>query len=221
VASMGLLFDSIRSDRSVLRLMSNPYALVPDGTGPDRNDSRAVTFWPSHNVWTTPFIMAGCNTRIVRRTHSLLGRPWGEDFSYVEAMGTGRGFRGWMKAQTIRLGLGALVSIMATPFLRWMAVGTILPHPGEGPSESERNAGMFKAHVVGEREGETIRLDVIGEGDPGYLATSRMLAQTALALACDTLPELYGVLTPGAVVGDQLIERLPRVGVRFELRNES
>jgi short subunit dehydrogenase-like uncharacterized protein len=221
VASMSLLFDAIRSDRSVLRLMANPYALVPGGSGPDRNDSRAVAFWASHNVWTAPFIMAGCNTRIVRRTHALLGHPWGEDFSYVEAMGTGRGFGGWMKGQTIRLGLGALVSIMAIPFLRWMAIGTILPHPGDGPSEKERHAGMFKAHVVGERAGETIRLDVIGEGDPGYLATSRMLAQTAVALACDELSDVYGVVTPGAAVGDALLNRLPRVGVRFELRDDS
>ncbi|MGB0639435.1 MAG: saccharopine dehydrogenase, partial [Myxococcota bacterium] len=105
--------------------------------------------------------------------------------------------------------------------LRWMAIGTILPHPGNGPSEKERHAGMFKAHVVGEREGETIRLDVIGEGDPGYLATSRMLAQTAVALACDELSDVYGIVTPGAALGDQLLERLPRVGVRFELRDDA
>ena len=216
---MGLMFDAIRSDRSVLRLMANPYALVPGGSGPDRNDSRAVSHWSTHDVWTAPFIMAGCNTRVVRRTHALLGYPWGEDFSYAEAMGTGRGLGGWMKAQSIRLGLGALISIMAIPFLRRMAVGTILPNPGEGPSEAERHAGMYKAHVVGERSGETIRLDVIGEGDPGYLSTSRMLAQTAVALACDALPEVYGVLTPGSVVGEQLMERLPRVGVRFALRD--
>ena len=133
-------------------------------------------------------------------------------------MGTGRGVRGWFRAQVMRLALGALVTVMAVPFLRWMAVGTVLPHPGQGPSEAQRINGTFAAHVVGEREGETLRLDVIGEGDPGYLATSRMLAQTALALACDTLPETFGVLTPGSVMGDQLMKRLPPVGIRFELR---
>ena len=43
-----------------------------------------------------------------------------------------------------------------------------------------------------------------------------MLAQCALSLAKDELPARYGVLTPGAVLGDSLLRRLPRVGVRFE-----
>ena len=48
---------------------------------------------------------------------------------------------------------------------------------------------------------------------------ARMLAQTAVALACDDLPETYGVLTPGGVMGDALLRRLPRVGIRFEIRD--
>ena len=183
IASMALLFDSIRRDRSMLRLMANPYALVPGETGPDRNDSRAVEYWSDHGLWTTPFIMAGCNTRVVRRSHALLGYPWGRDFSYAEAMGTGRGLRGWLRAQAMRLLLGLLVTVMAVRWTRWLAVGRILPRPGEGPSEVERNRGRFSARVVGTRDDEQLALDVIGEGDPGYLATSRMLAQTAAAAA--------------------------------------
>ena len=44
--------------------------------------------------WVAPFIMASVNTRIVHRTHALLGRPWGEDFLYDEAMMTGHGPQG-------------------------------------------------------------------------------------------------------------------------------
>ena len=219
VASMALLFDSIKRDRSVLRLMGNPYALDPGFAGPDQNDSRAVCFWPTHEAWTAPFIMAGCNTRVVRRSHALLGRPWGDDFSYAEAMGTGRGARGWLRGQLMRLGLGALVAVMAIPLTRWMAVGTLLPRPGDGPSAHARATGYFSARVVGTRGTERLSLDVIGEGDPGYLATSRMLAQAAVALAKDPLPATYGVLTPGGVMGEALLARLPRVGIRFEVRD--
>ena len=219
VASMALLFDGIKRDRSILRLMGNPYALDPGFRGPDTNDSRAVKFWSTHRAWTAPFIMAGCNTRVVRRSHALLGRPWGEDFSYAEAMGTGRGLSGWIRGQVMRLGLGAFVAIMAIPLTRWAAVGTVLPRPGDGPTEAARQAGYFGARVVGIRGDQQLSLDVIGEGDPGYLATSRMLAQTAVALAKDDLPETYGVLTPGGAMGDALLQRLPRVGIRFEVRD--
>ncbi len=218
VASMSLIFDSIRRDRSLLRLMANPYALVPGATGPDKNDSRSVEHWPDHGAWTAPFIMAGCNTRVIRRSHALQGLPWGADFSYAEAMGTGRGFRGWMRAQATRMGLGVLVGVMAIPWLRALAVGTVLPAPGDGPTEKQRQAGRFSARVVGRCGDNTLALDVVGQGDPGYLATSRMLAQTALSLACDDLPEMSGVLTPGAFMGDALLRRLPRVGIRFDVR---
>jgi len=219
VASMALLFDGIKRDRSILRLMGNPYALDPGFRGPDKNDSRSVSFWTTHQAWTAPFIMAGCNTRVIRRSHALLGRPWGEDFSYAEAMGTGRGLSGWFRGQVMRLGLGAFVAIMAIPFTRWAALGTVLPRPGDGPTEAQRHDGYFGARVVGIRGDQQLSLDVIGKGDPGYLATSRMLAQTAVALAKDELPETYGVLTPGGLMGDALLRRLPRVGIRFEVRD--
>jgi short subunit dehydrogenase-like uncharacterized protein len=221
VASMALLFDSIRRDRSILRLMGNPYALVPGGTGPDKNDSQAVCFSPDHNTWTAPFIMAGCNTRVVRRSHALQGYPWGEDFSYTEVMGTGRGLKGWLRAQSMRLVLGALVTTLAIRWLRGLVVGRVLPSPGDGPSEAARARGCFNGHVVGRRGEDIIRLDVSLEGDPGYLATSRMLAQTAVALAVDELPQIHGVLTPGAFMGTSLLRRLPTVGIRFDVRDEA
>ena len=217
VASMALLFDSIRNDRSILRLMGNPYALVPGGTGPDKNDSKVVEYWSEHQTWVTPFIMAGCNTRVVRRSHALQGMPWGEDFSYVEAMGTGGGLGGWLRAQVMRLALGAFVTVMAIPFTRWLAVGRVLPAPGDGPTERQRREGHFSTRVIGKRGDQQVTVDVKAEGDPGYLATSRMLAQTAVALAKDALPETYGVLTPGGFMGDALLARLPRVGIRFEV----
>lgn len=219
LASMALIIDTARRDRAVLRRLANPYVLVPGTRGPDRNDSTNVAHWAEHGVWTAPFIMAGCNTRVVRRTHALLGMPWGEEFSYTEAMGTGRGLRGWVRAQAIRIGIAFMVVVLATPWMRRLVVGPILPEPGEGPSKEARQSGHFAVHVVAHRAGETVAVDVQGDGDPGYLATSRMLAQTAVALAVDELPPTFGVLTPGSCLGDVLPDRLGRVGIRFSVRS--
>ena len=217
IASMALLMDTLRVDKGARRLLGNPYALVPGDTGPDSNESRAVRYSNEHSQWTTPFIMAGCNTRVVRRSHALLGKPWGTRFSYTEVMGTGPGGRGWMRAQGMRLLLALLVTVVAVRWLRAIALGRFLPRPGEGPSEQQRNEGYFETLVDARDDFDSLQLRVKGKGDPGYLATSRMLAQCALSLAKDPLPERYGVLTPGAVLGDSLLRRLPRVGIRFDL----
>jgi short subunit dehydrogenase-like uncharacterized protein len=136
----------------------------------------------------------------------------------MEAMGTGRGFKGWFRGQVMRLALGGVVTVMAVRWLRKLAVGRVLPRPGDGPTERQRREGVFSAHIVGRRGDQTLYLDVIGQGDPGYLATSRMLSQTALALCKDALPDTYGVLTPGGFMGDALLQRLPKVGIAFEAR---
>jgi short subunit dehydrogenase-like uncharacterized protein len=49
-------------------------------------------------------------------------------------------------------------------------------------------------------------------GDPGYQATSVMLAESALSLALDgaQLPDRAGVLTPATAMGDVLVDRLRR-----------
>jgi short subunit dehydrogenase-like uncharacterized protein len=121
----------------------------------------------------------------------------------------------------MRLMLGALVTTLAIRWLRGLVVGRVLPSPGDGPSEAARARGCFNGHVVGRRGDDIIRLDVSLQGDPGYLATSRMLAQTAVALAVDELPQTHGVLTPGGFMGESLLRRLPTVGIRFDVRDEA
>ena len=43
----------------------------------------------------------------------------------------------------------------------------------------------------------------------------------ALSLANDDLPDMHGVLTPGGVMGAALLERLPRVGIQFQVREDA
>ena len=56
-----------------------------------------------------------------------------------------------------------------------------------------------------------------GKRDPGYGATSRMLAQAGLCLAQDDLAVEGGIWTPASALGDALIKRLAQVDVHFEV----
>jgi short subunit dehydrogenase-like uncharacterized protein len=221
IASMLNVIDEARADRSIARTMNDPYALNPAGErdGPDGRDQRNAVFNDNAGVWTGPFIMAGINTRIVRRTNALLNYPYGRGFRYSEATITGRGLRGRLKATGSGLGLKLFVIVAAFPPLRKYLLQPFLPEPGEGPSREERENGYFNLLMIGElKDGEVMRLRIKGDRDPGYGSTSKMLAETALCLAKDEPDVGGGLWTPAAALGDKLVERLVRnAGLTFEL----
>ena len=70
--------------------------------------------------------------------------------------------------------------------------------------------------MAGEGGGKRVVAEVSG-GDPGYGETSKMLAESALCLAHDQLPERSGQLTPAVAMGQALIDRLQRAGIGFEV----
>ena len=70
--------------------------------------------------------------------------------------------------------------------------------------------------MAGEGGGKRVVAEVTG-GDPGYGETSKMLAESALCLAHDELPERSGQLTPAVAMGQPLIDRLKRAGIGFEV----
>ena len=88
--------------------------------------------------------------------------------------------------------------------------------PGEGPDAERRAQSWFKVRFVGEGGGERVVTEVSG-GDPGYGETSKMLAESALCLAFDELPETAGQVTTATAMGDALTARLQRAGISFEL----
>ena len=57
----------------------------------------------------------------------------------------------------------------------------------------------------------------VSGGDPGYDETAKMLAESALCLAFDELPETSGQVTTAVAMGDELIERLVKAGMQFEV----
>ena len=202
-------------------LMASLPDVTPTGErdGPDGGDQTGAVFDQHGKVWTGPFIMAGINTRTVRRTNALLGYPYGRDFRYSEATITGPGLAGRMKASIMSGGLKLFVIAAAITPLRKIFLQPFLPKPGEGPTREERESGYFNLLMIGELDdGTVMRLRIKGDRDPGYGSTSKMLAETAVCLAKDNPDVPGGMWTPAAALGDKLLTRLVRnAGLSFEL----
>jgi len=221
VASLLNVIDAARHDRSVARILHDPYALNPVESrfGPDRNDQRGPEFNSDAGVWTAPFVMAAINTRVVRRTNALLDFPYGRDFRYSEAMMTGRGLRGWLKAALSAGTLGMFLLAASQPWIRRFVLERFLPKPGQGPSRQQREAGFFTFLIHGRlNDGRSLKLRVTGDRDPGYGSTCKMLAESAVCLAIDEPTVGGGCWTPVAAMGTRLQDRLVRnAGLSFDL----
>lgn len=221
IASMLNLISESRRDRSVARILHDPYGLNPENErqGPDQRDQQKVLYRDDINSWTAPFIMAGVNTKVVRRSHALAGFPYGRDFRYAEAVMTGDGFTGWLKGWLMTLALGGLVLGASYQPTRKLLQKFVLPKPGEGPDRELQQNGFFNLMQIGVLPDETVLWGrITGDQDPGYGSTSKMLSECAVCLAQDDLDAGGGIWTPAAVMAKPLSERLQRnAGITFAL----
>ncbi len=216
IASMLEVLDEAKRDRTVRKLLTNPYALCPPGTtGLDGPDQAGPRYDSDFQRWTCPFIMAAINGRVVRRSHCLLGKPWGEDFQYEEAQLCSS--RAQALRNTLAIG-GAMAGLATAPGRKLLA--RFLPRPGEGPSREEREAGHYELFFHGAHPRDQaldMRVRVAAQLDPGYGSTSRMLAEAAVCLARDPLTVGGGFWTPASALGQHLLTRLvDNAGLTFE-----
>ena len=215
-------FDEMRASAGIRRIVADPYALSPDRAAePSLGDERelgAPRFDPAVGQWTGPFIMAGYNTRIVRRSNALQDWAYGRRFRYREVTGFGTGPAGAARAAVISTGFAAAAASLAFPAAR-KVVGPLLPKPGEGPSEKTQRNGYFRIEVHARTSsGARYVTDVGAPGDPGYAGTAVMLGESALCLALDPLPDRAGVLTPATAMGTALADRLRAAGHTYQAR---
>jgi short subunit dehydrogenase-like uncharacterized protein len=87
---------------------------------------------------------------------------------------------------------------------------------GAGPDEARRKKSWFKVDFFGESGGRMVHTRVSG-GDPGYTETAKMLAESALCLACDQNPKVAGQVTTAVAMGENLTARLVNAGIKFEV----
>ena len=227
IASMKGMVDEAKTDKASRRTLGDPYALCPDRSaepdGRDEGDRRGVARDDDLGQWVGPFVMATYNTRIVRRSNSLLGHAYGQDFRYQELTGLGTGPLAPVKGAALAGGLGALAGGLAVPPTR-KVLDKVLPDPGEGPSEQAREKGFFKIKIHARTSsGAKYVARVAAQGDPGYKATALMMGESALCLALDRdrLPDRAGVLTPATAMDGALVDRLRAAGMTLEVERDS
>lgn len=193
-ASMKATMRAIAREPSLMKIMTSPFGLTPGFTGPDQPNGMIPQYDDELKSWSAPFVMAPINTKNVHRTNFLRGHPYGKDFRYDEMVLTSPGEMGKKAAQS-------LASMVKAPF------GDGGPKPGEGPTAEERMNGHYDVLFVGEMpDGARIRYGVKGRYDPGYGSTSRMIAETGIALLHSDAPG--GIGTPGSLLGEALVARL-------------
>lgn len=190
-----------KSGRYDAVFVDDPYVLAPSAE--DKVEGETVTGWDEarfdrdFGTIGMPFFMAPINARNVRRSLALSGRL---PCSYRESISLGALLRSsWL---WLSRGFGYFVG----------APIPLSPKSGEGPPEWLRRAGKFRVVLKAtSATGELVStVEVQGRGDPGYLATSKMLGEVALCLALDRdeLPAGGGVLTPATALGSVLRRRL-------------
>ncbi len=218
-SSINNLLSEAYNDKTIFKVLNNPYGLNPNDKmeGLDKKDLRKIIFDKESNSWIYPFIMAGINTKIVRRSNALSNFQYGKDFRYEEAMMAGKGISGFWKSILAVFPL-AMIGLSPNSFLKKI-VNSYMPKPGEGPGIEKRKNGFYNLRFyITIDEKRKAFAKVIGDSDPGYGSTSKMLAESALCLAFDNLPENYGVVTPSFSMGDKLLNRLnENAGLKFEL----
>ncbi|MEM7286982.1 MAG: saccharopine dehydrogenase NADP-binding domain-containing protein [Actinomycetota bacterium] len=224
IASIFNMMDEARNDNELRKTLANPYALAPVDmrTGVKQPNVVTPTRDEASGEWVAPFVMAGINTKVVHRTHALLGLPWGREFRYDEAMLMGSGPRGAAKAGALTGGLGGFMGLAAFGPARSL-LGRFLPDPGEGPSPEAQEAGLFDVRFHGSTDdGQTITTRVTGDRDPGYGSTAKMLGESATTLLTTNRGAKTGTpggfWTPATAMGDRLIAALEaEAGLTFDV----
>ena len=137
----------------------------------------------------------------------------------LEAYGPRFRYSHWAGTRTLRYAAGGAAAVGALTVAAQVGplrdfIKSKVPQ-GSGPDEAKRARSWFTVDFVGEGGGQTVRTRVSG-GDPGYTETAKMLSEAALCLAIADNPDTAGQVTPAQAMGDALLARLQKAGIRFE-----
>ena len=224
VASMVNLIKEASSDPALRRVLTNPYALCPQGHPYKTRqfNQKSAVFDEDFNAWSAPFVMAAINTRVVHRSNALLDSAYSDQFKYEEAMLVGRGNGGAVRGTAMSVGLGAFTISAAIPPVRWVLENFILPKPGEGPSEHAQETGFYDLRFIGTTDdGQKIKTKVTGDKDPGYGSTAKMLGESAMCLLNDVEDLPGGFWTPSSGMGAPLTRRMiDNAGLTFDVLDD-
>lgn len=203
--------------------LANPYSLCPKGHHSEvrQPNVRFVEYDSDFDGWVAPFVMGAINTRIVHRSNALLQHAYGAEFRYDEAVLTGKGLKGRLRAAGVAAGLAGFMAAGAIGPLRAALERFVLPARGSGPSPEAQSKGFYDLRFLGlTDDGQRLMVKVTGDRDPGYGSTSKILGQAAASLALDLAKSDVpgGIWTPATIFGDRLFARLEKhSGLAFEV----
>jgi short subunit dehydrogenase-like uncharacterized protein len=173
--------------------------------------ARAIAGRPGYDAgvraWVLP--LPTIDPQIVVRSARALDR-YGPDFTYSHYAALGNP----LVAAGLTAGMAGTFVLAQLPPTRAL-LRRLIPS-GTGPGEKQRAKSWFKVRFVGEGGGRRVVTEVAG-GDPGYGETSKMLAESALCLAHDSLPDTAGQVTTAVAMGDALRARLEQAGITFRV----
>jgi short subunit dehydrogenase-like uncharacterized protein len=139
--TLDTVFNTIENFSSIpyLKESSAVYGLNPPGTVPtpqlDKGDGDGVIKYDTHfQCWHVPFVMAGINSKVVRRSNGLAHGKYGKSFRYCEVQRA----KGLPHAIATVFGMAVAVILFLFPPTRWLLKRFALPKPGEGPSGSRQ-----------------------------------------------------------------------------------
>lgn len=206
LASFKATMAAAAKQPEMVKLLMDPFALTEGHTGVEQPSGMAPLYEEELQSWSAPFVMATINTKNIHRSNFLPGHPYGEDFVYDEMLLTGPGQQG----EKMALAVAEDKSMAEDP-----------RQPGEGPSKEERDAGHYDVLFVGSSaQGQTIKVGVKGDKDPGYGSTSKMIAESAVCLLENSGHVPGGIYTPAPAMGGLLVERLQKnAGLTFQLED--
>jgi short subunit dehydrogenase-like uncharacterized protein len=203
-ASLGATMAALKEKPELFAVLANPFSLSNGFAGPDQPADNKPIFDDKLDTWVAPFFMAPINTKNVHRSNALMNHMYGKDFCYNEMWVMGHGDDGKAAADFIS---------SSNPLSN-------APKPGEGPSRESRENGNYDILFCGDINDESVHVSVVGDMDPGYGSTSKMIAESAICLVKECEDLNGGIYTPAPSMGTKLIKRLQdNAGLTFKIES--
>ncbi|KAK4687657.1 hypothetical protein P7C73_g2462, partial [Tremellales sp. Uapishka_1] len=206
------------------------WGMIPNQKQPDTPVRMLYSAFPSvgRALYGSVFPFYIFNRALVRRSWflsrlSIAGNDeprHGEVFAHEEGLRTGNSPVMAVLVSAVIVVVGAL--FMGSKLIRSILMKA-LPQPGEGVSRKELDDGFIDiTHYATSDSNPPVEIltKYVASGDPGYLHTAHILAESALSLILPPpkgtqlppLGKIGGVLTPSTAMGMVLVERLRQNG---------
>ena len=203
-ASLSATMTALKTSPELFNVLINPFALCEGFQGVQQEDDSKPKHDEELGVWVAPFFMAPINTKNVHRSNKLMNHKYGKDFQYNEMWITGEGEEGKAAAEFIS---------KSNPI-----GGKDGPKPGEGPNREKREKGSYDLLFCADLDNTVMKASVVGDMDPGYGSTSKMIVESTICMLKDVKDAEGGIYTPASLFGLKLAERLEQnAGITFKI----